>query len=298
VIKIDIFTAGRQRVPRQAAIMDIVPRNLIQQRQRLRRVIEYVGRELGPERSVHVLSLRALANVACWSPEHFDRVYRQYVGEPPMVTLRRLRLQEATHWLAVGLPLREVAHRAGYGSTQAFGRAFVRQHGALPSVWPRQASSAPAAYQLAIVRLAQTVPCHMLSYRGDATGRIRLFDTFIECLQRSRSPRSQWQVFGAAPADAPFEACSDPAGQCEVKAVVLAPPLSAPPCGMDIWSLRAGNYARIPVAQALDPEWNDVLADAGWQRTDAPVLRHYDTDPAYTVAQERREWLYLPVARC
>jgi len=91
--------------------------------------------------------------------------------------------------------------------------------------------------------------------------------------------------------------CSNPTGQCQLKAVVLAPPLSAPPCGMDMWTLRAGSYARIPAAQAADPEWSHVLADARWQRIDAPLLRHFDTDPAYTVPQERREWLYLPVAR-
>ena len=42
---------------------------------------------------------------------------------------------------------------------------------------------------------------------------------------------------------------------------------------------------------------DDRLHEAGWQRTDHAALRHYDTDPAHTPPPERREWLYVPVAR-
>jgi AraC-like DNA-binding protein len=190
--------------------MDTLPRNLIQQRRRLRRVMEHIGENLGRD-----LSLGELAQVACWSPEHFDRVYRRSIGEPPMATLRRLRLQAAAHALAAGLPLAEAARRAGYGSTQAFGRAFARQHGLLPGAWLRGCRGLPPPAPFALVRLDEAGPCHVLPYRGDAQGVSGLFDITVERLQRS----------------------------------------------------------------------------------DAPVLRHFDTDPAHTAPQERREWLYLPLAR-
>jgi hypothetical protein len=38
----------------------------------------------------------------------------------------------------------------------------------------------------------------VLSYRGDTEGITVFFDAFIQYLQRSRSLRSQWQVFGVA----------------------------------------------------------------------------------------------------
>jgi hypothetical protein len=124
-----------------------------------------------------------------------------------------------------------------------------------------------------------------------------LFDITVERLQRSGSPRSQWQVFGRAPSDAPLGQWGRAGGSCELQAVVLAPPLSAPPGRMDSGSVAAGWYARIPAAQARGGRWDERLAEAGWQRSDAPVLRHFDTDPAHTAPQERREWLYLPLAR-
>ncbi|WP_280152483.1 AraC family transcriptional regulator [Piscinibacter sp. XHJ-5] len=272
--------------------METLPRNLTQQRRRLRRVMEHIGQHLDRE-----LTLAALAEVACWSPEHFDRMYRRSIGEPPMATLRRLRLLAAARSLAAGLPLVKAAQGAGYGSTQAFGRAFERQHGMLPSAWLRHASAAPASPPLAVVRLDEAVPCHRLAYRGDAAGVSALFDVTVERLQRSGSPRSQWQVFGQAPADAPLGSWGCAGGLCEMQAVVLAPPLAVSPAGMEAATVAAGWYARIPAAQATQRHWDDCLADAGWQRTEGAVLRHFDTDPAHTAPQERREWLYLPLAR-
>ncbi|HZP23442.1 MAG TPA: AraC family transcriptional regulator [Terriglobales bacterium] len=277
--------------------MDATRGNSIQQRRRLYRVMEHIGRELDGRSTAEALSLRTLANVACWSPEHFDRVYRQAIGEPPMATLRRLRLQQAARSLAAGLPLLVVAQRAGYGSTQAFSRAFAREHGASPGAWLRQPRGMSPAQPFSIIRLDQAVPCHMLAYRGDASGVSSVFDTVVDRLQRSGSPRRQWRVFGVAPADASLGAWGRVGGLCEMQAVVMAPPLVASPRGMDTWTLRAGTYARIAATQACNKSWDELLAGAGWQRTDAPVVRRYVTDPAYTAPQERREWLYLPLVR-
>lgn len=296
VIAIDISPPIRTRAPHNAAMTEVA-RSFIQQRQRLRMVIQHIGRELESEHAAQALSLSALASVACWSPEHFDRVYRQVIGEPPMTTLRRLRLQQSARRLADGLPLAAVVQRAGYGSTQAFGRAFVREHGAWPSVWLRQPTGVPPADPFTIVRLDQEVPCHMLPYCGEANGVSSLFDTTVERLKRSGPPRSQWQVFGVAPADVSLGTWCNAAGLWKLQAVVMAPPLVAAPSGMDRWTLRAGHYARVPAEQGGSRAWDELLADAGWQRTDAPVLRHYDTDPAYTAPQERREWFYLPLAQ-
>jgi AraC family transcriptional regulator len=98
-----------------------------QQRRRLRKVVDYIGEAIDDDLPQGELSLRRLADIACWSPEHLDRAYRRARGESPLATVRRLRLQRAGRALQAGCPLGEVAERAGYASTQAFGRALRRE---------------------------------------------------------------------------------------------------------------------------------------------------------------------------
>lgn len=282
----------------QNARMNPVPRDLPAIRRRLRRVMEHIGRSLriGLDGMPDELSLKSLAAVACWSPEHLDRVYRLHVGEPPLVTVRRLRLRRAAEALLEGRRLADVAHGAGYASTQAFGRAFVRQFGELPTQWLRSEAalrlSRPAPTAIRVVHLAEAQPCHLLSYEGDSAGISEVFDQLIDRLQRCHSPRAQWQVFGIGDHAAEPRRVSR---RTRIQAVALAQPLARPPEGLDHGRIGAGAYARLSTRHAGDLD--ERLREAGWQRTDVPSLLHYDTDPANTPPPERREWLYVPVAR-
>jgi AraC family transcriptional regulator len=274
-------------------------RDLPQLRRRLRRVMEHIGQALqqpASEATAH-LSLPALATVACWSPEHLDRIYRHHIGEPPMATIRRLRLQSAAEALLAGSRLAHVAEDAGYASTQAFGRAFQRQFGNVPSRWAeaeagRRRVAVPAPV-VTLVQVAEALPCHQLRYEGDAAGISAFFDDVVDGLQRSGSPRAQWQVFGVG--DAVGTPTRGAAGRVSMRAAVLAAPLAHAPRGFGRDTIAGGTYARLAVAHAW--RLDEHLREAGWQRADHAILRHYDTDPANTPPPERREWLYVPVVR-
>ena len=271
------------------------PTPYVQHRRRLRKVVDHIGTAVEARHPDEELTLRRLAAIACWSPEHLDRVYRQVRGEPPLATVRRLRLRRASLALCAGEPLADVAERAGYGSSQAFGRAFRRQFGLPPLAWLAKRPAAAGQEPLSIVQLAQDVPCHAIDFRGAAHDVSSLFDEMLLRLARSGSPRSQWQVFGATRAPGRLGDWHRAGGVLELSAVALAPVLAAAPKGTSAWRLRAGRYARIPAQQAGALPWDDLLREGGWERTGGTVLRHYDTDPAYTAQQERREWWYLPV---
>jgi AraC family transcriptional regulator len=78
-------------------------------------------------------SLEDLAEVACFSPYHFHRIYRGVTGETVDETVRRLRMHRAAYELnATTLPIARIARRAGYGSLAAFSRAFKADHGVAP----------------------------------------------------------------------------------------------------------------------------------------------------------------------
>lgn len=83
------------------------------------------------------------------SPFHFQRYFKEAMGESPAAYLRRIRLDRAALNLCMGDDqVLDVALRAGYASHEAFVRAFHRQFGLVPTqyrVYARQASSEPQA---------------------------------------------------------------------------------------------------------------------------------------------------------
>lgn len=80
-----------------------------------------------------------LASDLGFSRFHFDRVIRQMAGEPPAAFRRRILLERAAYrMLTTDVPLIDVAVDAGYGSHEAFTRAFQRAFGESPAQWRRQ----------------------------------------------------------------------------------------------------------------------------------------------------------------
>jgi AraC family transcriptional regulator len=79
-----------------------------------------------------------LAGRAFLSRFHFDRLAAAALGEPPGAFRRRLLLERAAHGLAATAdPVIEVAYDAGYGSPEAFARAFGRAYGVTPTDYRR-----------------------------------------------------------------------------------------------------------------------------------------------------------------
>jgi AraC-like DNA-binding protein len=70
------------------------------------------------------------------SRHHLDRVVSATGGEPPERLRRRLLLERAAYQLlTTDLQVVDVAFEAGFGSHEAFTRAFTRAYGAPPSRW-------------------------------------------------------------------------------------------------------------------------------------------------------------------
>jgi len=102
-------------------------------RARIDRVLTHLADHLDAD-----LSVAELARIAHFSPYHFHRMFRAMTGESVAAVVRRLRLETA------GRALRErdgsvtdVALAAGYGSPEAFTRAFQQAFGAAPSDYRR-----------------------------------------------------------------------------------------------------------------------------------------------------------------
>ncbi|HUD25647.1 MAG TPA: AraC family transcriptional regulator [Burkholderiaceae bacterium] len=99
---------------------------------RMHRVLEYVDRHLDQP-----LELSELAGVANFSPFHFHRLFSAWMGETLGDYLRRRRLELAAMRLAAQprLPVINVALSVGFGSSEAFTRAFKARFGSAPTRW-------------------------------------------------------------------------------------------------------------------------------------------------------------------
>lgn len=97
---------------------------------RMHRVLEHIDRHLD-----EALSLDALAAVAHFSPFHFHRLFAAWMGETLGDHLRRRRLETAALRLIAQprVPVLHIALSVGFGSAEAFARAFRGRFGCSPS---------------------------------------------------------------------------------------------------------------------------------------------------------------------
>ncbi len=134
--------------------------------ERISAVTAYIQSHLDEE-----LDAVTLAGVAGFSLHHFHRIFRGIVGESVMEYTRRLRLEQAAVRLKYGEePVVDVALRAGYGSHEAFTRAFAARFGTPPSDYrasARQELPGEASFRL-VDRAAVT--CLSLRYTGPYEG--------------------------------------------------------------------------------------------------------------------------------
>ncbi len=86
----------------------------------------------------HDVSAEDLAARTHLSRFHLDRVIAATAGEPPAALRRRVLLERAAFRLLTSdRTVLEIAVEAGYGSNEAFTRAFARAFGTSPARWRR-----------------------------------------------------------------------------------------------------------------------------------------------------------------
>ncbi|MET3134496.1 AraC-like DNA-binding protein [Oxalobacteraceae bacterium GrIS 1.11] len=97
---------------------------------RMNRVLDHIDQHLDAP-----LVLDDLARVAHFSPFHFHRVFAAWLGETLGDYLQRRRLEAGAARLAAQphVSVLGVALSVGFGSGEAFARAFKRQFGCTPS---------------------------------------------------------------------------------------------------------------------------------------------------------------------
>jgi AraC-like DNA-binding protein len=78
-----------------------------------------------------------LASISNMSRSAFSERFRALVGDSPISTLTAIRLKLAARKMLEGESIYHAATKTGYGSEEAFNRAFKRQFNVTPGRWLR-----------------------------------------------------------------------------------------------------------------------------------------------------------------
>jgi AraC family transcriptional regulator len=138
---------------------------------RMNRVLDYIDAHLDAP-----LDLPTLAEVAHFSPFHFHRVFAAWMDETLGDYLRRRRLEVAAIRLSVNPneTILNIALTVGFGSGEAFARAFKRHFDETQSGW-QAGSDARHSKQLADMRHSRNLTLRKLgqteSNLGQAIGK-------------------------------------------------------------------------------------------------------------------------------
>lgn len=270
---------------------------------RLQRVADHIAANLDAP-----LDLARLAQIACFSPYHFHRIYRAAMGETAAETLTRLRLARAAVDLArTSLSLAEIRRRAGYGSDAAFSRAFSAAYDQPPDAFRkshRRALAAPArnpqGVNAMIVEVQDRPPLRIAAIEH-AGPYVEIGHSF-QRLAAWAGPRGVLGPTAYGVAIYPEgEACdAPPPGQHVLIGLAVGPAVTGGegvtihevPGGKHAVALHKGPYAELPRTYDALFAW---LAASGEEPADAPLFEVNLNNPSNTAPAELLTEICLPL---
>jgi AraC family transcriptional regulator len=270
---------------------------------RLNRMLDYVYAHLEED-----VSFDRLAEVACLSPYHWSRIYSAMRGETIAATVRRLRLQRAADRLAnTDCEIGAVAQRAGYGSTDTFGRAFkdafdtspaaYREKGSHAAFKAASAASDAGGFPVTVESLPRRRCAgidHTGSYMQIDHAMGRLFSELVARQALLAGP-AMIGLFFDDPDLGPENELRSRACLPVANSVAIDAPLVET-------VLRGGPYAKLshrgPYADMRGAyRWflGVWLPASGYEPDDAPIFEAYLNDPREVPQNELRTDIHLPL---
>jgi AraC family transcriptional regulator len=237
------------------------------------------------------LSLERVEEAAGVSRFHLSRAFSATVGSSIAAYIRSRRLTEASRKLAEGAPdILTVALDAGYGSHEAFTRAFRQQFGQTPE----KVRDAGALHELTLQEafvVNQPLTAPLAEPRIVQRGRIRIVGLTEVHAQSNAGIPSQWSRFVPYIGHIPNQVGADAYGVvafpadgpgCEYTAGVEVSAFSAPTDGLSHVELAGATYAVFiyeghlsGISAAWRSIWDQGLRASGYRAQPAPAFERY-----------------------
>ncbi|MCH9681587.1 MAG: AraC family transcriptional regulator [Deltaproteobacteria bacterium] len=251
---------------------------------RILRVVDHVQAHLDDE-----LQPEDLAQRAGLSLHHFHRVFRGLTGESVMGFVRRLRLERAAQRLRFGdRPVTEVAFGSGYGSHEAFTRAFRSRFGQSPSDYRSTARVALGSTPAVEFREQPAKRCLARRHVGPYQDCGQAWDALMDKGGVLAAQLRQGEGFGLCYDDPEVT----PASRLRYDACLALPEsLGEVPCpdGCVFRTVPGGRYAVTTHAGSFDTIFETYvgfigrsLPFAGVELTNDPIVEIYLAEPTTT----------------
>jgi AraC family transcriptional regulator len=274
---------------------------------RMNRVVDHIQSHLAEP-----LNLERLADVACFSPFHFHRLFRAWMGETLQEFVHRLRLERAAQLLVFNplMSISDIALECGFSSPGAFARAFKGAFGVSGSEWRKRKICRPnrklweagedpflgkskhmTRYPLEVqVRHLAPATLAYLQHIGPYKGDTALFRRLFEKLFAWAGPRGLMSPDTNYLSLFPDNPNLTPAAKQRMEVALTVPTGTAPSGEIGIQTLETGLCATARVYVPIEDyaqEWNRLVADwlpgSGYQPDHRPAMEFYlnnpETDP-------------------
>ncbi|MEC5384897.1 AraC family transcriptional regulator [Uliginosibacterium sp. H3] len=268
--------------------------NIERQLRQIRRfgtLARYIDTHLDDE-----LTLAHLAEVASISRHRLDSGFHGYADETPMSRVWRLRLLRARQQIIAEptRPLLEVAIDAGYGSAQAFSRAFRRLHAQMPSAFREQALATRPALRIETLPEMRTQCVPFSGQKVDMKHASDELRARAMACGMERDRRFGWAVNVEANLYAAASVHVD------VEASLLHAPLGQKIAGLDEGRIAGGAYAVFRFHNDMPTPSAAVLTarieeESGWRVKEGPWLRRCRNLQHLPSFLDRRFEIYIPV---
>jgi AraC family transcriptional regulator len=280
---------------------------------RMHRVMEFIDRHLD-----QALDLETLAGVAHFSPFHFHRLFVAWTGETLGDYLRRRRLELAAMRLLAQprVPVLDIALAVGFGSGEAFTRAFRSRFGQAPSGWRRHhAMRRSAQSKMDQVNSKQDQAADLMAlHHGASSKPAREIVMNVKLVEREEitvaymrhlgpygaeigrfwmEQVAPWMVTNGLMGRARYGLSHDDPGitapeQCRYDACVEVQPDFVASGGAFVSTIPGGKYAVLrykgngaDIGEAWASLLRDWLPASGLQLDARPCFEYYPTDAAY-----------------
>ncbi|MCV6576935.1 MAG: AraC family transcriptional regulator [Cohaesibacter sp.] len=271
---------------------------------RIERVLLYLNDHLDDD-----LDLDKLADVACFSRCHFHRIYRGMMEETVIQTVRRLRLHRASgELIRSNSDIAHIAKQAGYGSLEAFSRAFKASYGVAPASY-RSTHQQLLSLQIPIkemkdmftvkIKILDPIKLACVDHQGDYMQVGKAFDKAGMWAAKHNLLNEQTKSIGIYyddPSAVEEEKLRSAAG------FVVDQDYDDPHYGLSTRTISGGRYAVLshkgPYAeleQAYQWFFGPWLAQSGEEAAEAPCFECYLNDPKSTPPADLMTEIHMPL---
>ncbi len=276
-------------------------------RNRIMQVVDYIWQHLDSD-----MDANALAEVACFSPYHFHRIYREMMHETVFQTVKRLRLHRAACLLTrTSETVENIARQVNYSGAEAFTRAFAALYGETPHRYRQarrqvyeDALSLPVSFKeypmnhtVSIESLPE-LSLMGLPHRGDYLEIGAVFEKLFVLAGSKGLLTDSTRSFGIY-YDDPF---TTPKDELRSLACITASATEHSPAELQSARVGGGQQAVLtftgPYAEleaAYEWFYGHWLPQSGFELADAPPYEEYLNDPKTTPANELITKIYLPL---